>query len=125
MKLTYVVVAPFALALLAVSAAGVARPSAPSSPALAGQPAHDQASTQAPSFASLDTKKHGYLQRDDLPKNNESLAKLRAHFAEADVNQDGNLSQAEYYAYVHPADPEASLVRGESPKGNPSPFGSQ
>jgi hypothetical protein len=121
MKLTYVVVAPFALALLAASAAGVARPSAP---VLAAQSAQAQASTLAPSFASLDTKKHGYLQREDLPKNNESLAKLRAHFSEADVNQDGNLSQAEYYAYVHPADPEASLVRGESPKGNPSPFGS-
>jgi hypothetical protein len=121
MKLMNVVIAPLALALLTVSAAGVSRPS---TPALGGQPAQDQASKPAPSFAELDSKKHGYLQRDDLLKNNESLAKLRAHFSEADVNQDGNLSQAEYNAYVHPADPEASLVRGESPKGNPSPFGS-
>jgi len=121
MKLTYVV-APLALAFLAVSAAGVARPV---SPALAGQPAQDQASKPAPSFAALDTKKHGYLERDDLPKNNESPAKLRAHFTEADINHDGHISAAEYNAYVHPADPEAGIVRGESPKGNPSPFGSQ
>ena len=54
----------------------------------------------APAFEDLDKDHHGQLHRGDIPKDVPALAQLRAHFAEADVNHDGQISPAEYHQYV-------------------------
>jgi hypothetical protein len=88
--------------------------SAPASPMPAGQAAADQGDKPTPTFDALDAKHRGYLQRSDLPKDIQALAKLRAHFTEADVNHDGHISRDEYDAYVIPSD--KGMVRGDSPR---------
>ncbi|QWT20850.1 EF-hand domain-containing protein [Bacillus sp. NP157] len=57
-------------------------------------------SSDAPSFSDLDTKGKGYIQRSDIPKDNEALKPLRAHFNEADQDHNGRVDAAEYNAYV-------------------------
>ncbi len=41
------------------------------------------------------------MKRSDIPKDNDSLKQLRAHFPEADKNHDGKVDQGEYDAYVN------------------------
>jgi hypothetical protein len=67
-----------------------------------------------PTFKELDKKGRGYLLRSDLPKDIEGLTKLRAHYAEADVNQDGRISRDEYDVYTIPD--RGGLTRGLSPR---------
>ncbi|MDF4004572.1 hypothetical protein [Luteibacter sahnii] len=59
--------------------------------------------TGAPSFADL-SKDGKPLRRSDLPKDNEALRELRAHFGEADKDHNGSLDKSEYDAYIHKAD---------------------
>lgn len=69
----------------------------PGAPAVA--PA-DNAQPALPSFDDLDKQHRGYLTRSDIPKSVEGLKLLRAHFSEADTDHNGQLSPAEYAAYV-------------------------
>ncbi|MGN6480755.1 EF-hand domain-containing protein [Luteibacter sp.] len=56
--------------------------------------------TDAPPFADLPKKHPGYLERSDVPKDDKTLAVLRAHFKEADANGDGHVDEQEYRAYM-------------------------
>lgn len=56
---------------------------------------------EAPSFSELDKDNKGYIKRGDVPKDNEALKPLRAHFNEADQNHDGRVDKSEYDAYVN------------------------
>lgn len=60
----------------------------------------DNAQSGLPSFDDLDKQHHGYLTRSDIPKDVEGLKQLRAHFMEADTDHNGQLSPAEYAAFV-------------------------
>jgi hypothetical protein len=80
----------------------------------AGNGAAVAPSTPTPTFKELDKKGRGYLLRSDLPKDIDGLTKLRAHYTEADVNQDGRISREEYDLYTI-AD-RGGLTRGLSPR---------
>lgn len=54
-----------------------------------------------PSFSDLDTKGKGYIQRGDIPKDNDALKEMRAHFNEADKDHNGRIDAAEYNAYTN------------------------
>jgi hypothetical protein len=60
-----------------------------------------QADSAAPAFSDLDKKGKGYIQRSDIPKDNEALKQLRAHFNEADQDHNGRVDASEYNAYVN------------------------
>ena len=60
----------------------------------------DNAQSALPSFDDLDKQHHGYLTRGDIPKDVDGLKPLRAHFAEADTDHNGQLSRDEYAVYV-------------------------
>ncbi|HXO99663.1 MAG TPA: hypothetical protein VN813_04130 [Luteibacter sp.] len=63
------------------------------------QPQSDDASGP-PAFSEI-SKDGKVLKRSDIPKDNDSLKELRAHFTEADKNHDGKVDQGEYEAYVN------------------------
>jgi hypothetical protein len=54
----------------------------------------------APAFSDLDKDGKG-ITRSQIPKDNEALKQLRAHFGEADLDHNGRLNAAEYNAYVN------------------------
>lgn len=56
--------------------------------------------TGAPAFSELDKAGKGYIQRSDVPKDNEALKPLRAHFNEADQDHNGRVDASEYNAYI-------------------------
>jgi hypothetical protein len=56
--------------------------------------------TDAPAFVDIVKKHPGYLDRSDVPKDDKTLASLRLHFKEADVNGDGHVDEQEYRAYM-------------------------
>ncbi|SEM22434.1 hypothetical protein SAMN02800694_0246 [Luteibacter sp. UNCMF331Sha3.1] len=59
-------------------------------------------SSGAPAFS--DVSKDGkYVKRGDLPKDNDAVKELRAHFPEADTNHDGKVDKGEYEAYLNKA----------------------
>jgi hypothetical protein len=53
----------------------------------------------APEFSTLNDGKP--ITRSQVPKGNDSLKELRAHFDEADKNHDGRVDASEYNAYVN------------------------
>lgn len=58
-----------------------------------------QSESGAPSFADL-SKDGKSIKRSDLPKDNDALKEMRAHFNEADTNHDGKVDKGEYDAYI-------------------------
>jgi len=59
-------------------------------------------SSAAPAFS--DVSKDGKeVKRGDLPKDNDAVKELRAHFREADTNHDGKVDKSEYDAYLNKA----------------------
>lgn len=56
--------------------------------------------TDAPAFVDIPKRHPGYLERSDVPRNDKTLAILRAHFKEADANGDGHVDEQEYRAYM-------------------------
>jgi hypothetical protein len=65
-------------------------------------------STDAPAFSDLAKDGKGF-KRGDIPKDNEALKQLRAHFAESDLNKDGKIEEDEYKGY---------LAKGSQPARN-------
>ena len=80
-------------------ASGAPAPRAAQSASQSMPTAGDQ--SDAPSFADLDKDNKGYIRRGDVPKDNEALKQLRAHFNEADQNHDGRVDKSEYDAYIN------------------------
>jgi hypothetical protein len=77
-------------------------PPQPQQPLPAAAPdASNPAPTGAPAFSDLDKKGKGYIQRSDLPKDNDALKEMRAHFNEADKDHNGRVDASEYNAYVN------------------------
>lgn len=64
----------------------------------AGAP--NASASAAPAFSDLDTKGKGYIQRSDIPKDNDALKEMRAHFNEADKDHNGRIDASEYHAYI-------------------------
>jgi hypothetical protein len=56
--------------------------------------------TDAPSFSDLDKNHDGKLLRSEIPKDVDAIKQLRAHFREADLDDNGSLSEEEYQRYV-------------------------
>ncbi|WP_426287242.1 hypothetical protein [Luteibacter sp. E-22] len=54
----------------------------------------------APAFSEI-SKDGKSIKRSDVPKDNEALKQLRAHFPEADANHDGKVDKGEYDAYIN------------------------
>lgn len=80
------------LSLIAPAAAWANHP-VPQDAAAAGDRA-------VPSFHDLDKNGDGKLTRSEIPHDVEALKQLRAHFREADLNQNGSLSSEEYVKYT-------------------------
>ncbi|MGF6493427.1 hypothetical protein ABIE56_001607 [Luteibacter sp. 621] len=66
----------------------------------ASTPGASGESSGAPAFSDLDKDGKG-ITRSQIPKDNEALKQLRAHFGEADLDHNGRLNAAEYNAYVN------------------------
>lgn len=60
----------------------------------------DPGATDAPSFEDLDSNHDGKLVRSELPRDVDALKQMRAHFREADQDDNGSLSKHEYQRYV-------------------------
>ncbi|UPG88811.1 EF-hand domain-containing protein [Luteibacter aegosomaticola] len=70
-------------------------------PAARAQPVNAEVrGSDAPAFADIVKKHPGYLERSDVPRDDKTLAILRAHFKEADANGDGHVDEQEYKAYM-------------------------
>lgn len=64
------------------------------------RPQSDSDSGGAPAFSDI-SKDGKYIKRSDLPKDNDAVKELRAHFPEADGNHDGKVDKSEYEAYLN------------------------
>ncbi|MDR6936381.1 hypothetical protein [Luteibacter sp. 3190] len=67
-----------------------------------GTPQDDAGKSGAPAFSEV-SKDGKYVKRSDLPKDNDAVKELRAHYNEADTNHDGKVDKGEYDAYVNKA----------------------